>query len=51
MHIGAEGDHVNGVQPPAVGVKEGDDLEGRHLFIERVGILEVIVPDLVDYLA
>ena len=48
MHVGAEGDHVDGMQPPAVGVEEGDDLEGRHLRVEGVGVLEVVVPDLVD---
>ncbi len=51
VHVGAEGDHVDGVEPLAVGVEEGDDLEGRHLRIEVVGVLEVVVPDLVDYLA
>ncbi len=48
VHIGAEGDHVNGVEPPAVGVKEGYDLEGQHLCIEGISILEVVVPDLVN---
>ncbi len=51
MHVGVEGDHVNGVEPTAVGVEEGDDLEGRHLCVKGVGILEVVVPDLVDSLA
>ena len=48
MHVGAEGDHVDGMKAPAVGVEEGDDLEGRHLRVEGVGVLEVVVPDLVD---
>ena len=48
VHVGAEGDHVDGVETPAVGVEEGDDLEGRHLRVEGVCVLEVVVPDLVD---
>ena len=51
VHIGAEVDHVNGMEPPAVGVKEGHDLEGQHLSVEGVGILEVVVPDFVDGLS
>ena len=51
VHVGAEGDHVDGVKSPAVSIEEGDDLEGRHLRIEGVGVLEVVVPDLVSYLA
>jgi hypothetical protein len=51
VHVGVEGDHVNGVEPPAVGVKEGNDLEGQHLSVEGVGILEVVVPDFVDGLS
>ncbi len=48
MHVSAEGDHVNGVKPPAVGVKEGHDLEGQNLSVEGVGVLEVVVPDFVN---
>ena len=48
VHVGAEGDHVDGVQPSAVGVEEGDDFKGRHLCVEGVGVLQVVVPDLVD---
>ncbi len=48
VHVGAEGDHVDGVQPPAVGIEERDDFEGRHLCVEGVGVLEVVVPDLVN---
>ena len=51
VHVGAEGDHVDGMESPAVSVEEGDYLEGRHLCIEGVGVLEVVVPDLVNYLA
>ncbi len=48
VHIGAEGDHVNGVEPPAVGIKEDHDLDGQNLSVEGVGILEVVVPDFVN---
>ncbi len=51
MHVGVEGNHVNGMELPAVGVKEGHDLEGQHLCIEDISVLEVVVLDLVDYLA
>ncbi len=52
MHVGVEGDHVDGVESPAVSVKEGDYPEGRHLCIEGVGVFEVVVPDFfVNYLA
>ena len=51
VHVGAEGDHVDGMESPAVSVEEGDYLESRHLRIEGVGVLEVVVPDLVNYLA
>jgi hypothetical protein len=48
VHVGAEGDHVNGMEPPAVGVKEGHDLKGQHLSVEDAGVLEVVVSDFVD---
>jgi hypothetical protein len=51
VHVGAEGDHVDGVEPPTVGIKERDDFKSHHLHIEGVGILEVVVPDLVDNFA
>ncbi len=51
VHVSAEGDHVNGVEPPVVGIEEGDDLAGRHFCVEGVGILEVIVPHLINDLA
>jgi hypothetical protein len=47
-HISVEGDHVDGMQPPAVGVEEGLDVACRDLCVERLGILEIVVPDLVD---
>ena len=48
VHVGAEGDHVDGVEPSTVGVEEGNDVECRHLCVEGVGVLEVVVPDLID---
>ncbi len=48
MHVGAEGNHVDGMKSPAVGVKEGDNFKGRHLCVIGVGDLEVFEPDLVD---
>ena len=50
VHVAEEGDHVDGMQPPPVGIEERDDFEGRHLRVEGVGIFEVIVPDLVNNL-
>ena len=36
------------MQAAAVGVEEGNDLKGRHLCVEDVGILEVVLPYLLD---
>jgi len=47
-HISLEGDHVDGMQPPAVGVEEGHDIDGRDLGVEGIGVFEIVVPDLVD---
>ena len=41
MHVGAEGNHVDGMNSPTVGVKEGDNFKGQHLRVKGVGILEV----------
>jgi hypothetical protein len=48
MQVSAEGNHVDGMKSPAVGIKEGDYFKGRHLCVKGVGILEVFEPDLVD---
>ncbi len=48
MHVSAEGNHVDGMKSPAVGVKEGDNFKGRHLRVKGVGVLEVFESDLVD---
>jgi len=47
-HISAEGDHVDGMQPPAVGVEKGHDVDGRDFCVESLGVLEIVVPDLVN---
>ncbi len=44
-------DHVKGMKPPAVGVKEGHDVNGRDLCVEGVGIFEVVVPNIIDNIA
>jgi hypothetical protein len=45
--VGVE-DHVDGMQPPAVGIKVGHDLKGHDLGVESLGILQVVVPNLVS---
>jgi hypothetical protein len=47
-HVQAERDHVNGMQPPAVGIKVGHDFKGLDLCVESLGILQVIEPNLVN---
>jgi hypothetical protein len=47
-HVQAEGDHVDGMQPPAVGIKVGHDLKGHDLCVESLGILQVVVLNLVN---
>jgi hypothetical protein len=50
-HIHEKQDHVKGMQPFAVGVKEGHDVDGCDLHLEGVSIVEVIVPNLVIIIA
>jgi hypothetical protein len=47
-HINAEGNHVKSMQTPAVGVREGDDVECCELRIEGICIFDVVVPHLVN---
>ena len=47
MHVDAEGDYVNGVKTPAVGIAKGHDLEGHHLHVRVVNVLQVVVPHLI----
>jgi hypothetical protein len=46
MHVCLEGDHVNCVKTPTVGIEEGDYFQGHSLHVEGVGVLEVVVLDL-----
>ena len=50
-HISAEGDHVDGTKPSAVGVKEGHDVDGYDLCVEKVCVFKILVPDLIDDIA
>ncbi len=46
MHVRPEGDHVRSVEYPAVGIQEGDDVQGRPLCVESVDVFDVVLPDL-----
>jgi hypothetical protein len=50
-HVPAKQDHVKGMKPSAVGVKEGPDVNGHDLRVEGVGIFEVVVPSLINGVA
>jgi len=39
------------MQPPAVGIKEGHDVDGHDFFVESLGIFEIVVPDLINDIA
>ncbi len=39
------------MQPPAVGVKVGHDFKGRDLCVESLDVLQVVVPNLLNYVA
>jgi hypothetical protein len=41
-------DHVKGMKPSTVGIKEGHDVNGRDLCVEGVGVFEVIVPNFIN---
>ncbi len=45
------GDHVNDIQPPAVGVEVSHDFKGCDPHIESLGVLQVVVPNLVNNVA
>jgi len=36
------------MQPPAVGIEEGHDVDGRDPGVEGIGVFEIVVPDLVN---
>jgi hypothetical protein len=46
-HISTQSDHVKGMKPSAVGIKEGHDVDGRDLCVEGVGVFDVIVPSFI----
>jgi hypothetical protein len=48
VHVGAEADHVDCMQSPAVGVKKSHDVQCHYLRVEGLGILEVVVSHLLD---
>jgi hypothetical protein len=50
-HVQAEGDHVNGMEPPAVGVEVGHDFKGCDLRIESLGIFQVVVSNHINDIA
>jgi hypothetical protein len=41
-HVQAKRDHVDGMQPPPVGVKVGHDLKGRELCVESLGYFSLL---------
>jgi hypothetical protein len=47
-HVSTQRDHVKGMKPSTVGVKEGHDVDGRDLCVEGVGVFEVIVPNFIN---
>ncbi len=47
-YISAKQDHVEGMKPSAVGVKEGHDVDGCDLCVEGVGIFELVLPNLIN---
>jgi hypothetical protein len=46
--ICAQCDHVDGMKPSAVGIKEGHDVDGRDLRVKGVGIFQVVLPNFID---
>jgi hypothetical protein len=47
-HISTQQDHVEGMKPSTVGIKEGHDVDGRDLCEEGVSVFEVILPNFID---
>ncbi len=50
-HVCAKQDHVKGMKPSTVDIKEGHDFDGHDLRVEGFGICEVFVPNLIDNVA
>jgi hypothetical protein len=47
-HNSVQSDHVEGMKPSAVGVKEGHDVDGHDLCVESVGVFHVVVPNFIN---
>ena len=47
VHVRPESEHVNGVEPPAVGVKEDHEFDSEYLCVEGIHVLEVSVLSLI----
>ncbi len=50
-HISVQGDHVEGMKPSAVGVKEGHNVDGRDFSVEGFDIFQVIGPNFINNIA
>jgi hypothetical protein len=50
-HNSVQHDHVKGMKPSTVGIKEHRDVDGHDLCVEGVGIFQVIVPNFIDNIA
>ncbi len=50
-HVRAKQDHVEGMKPSAVGIKERHDVVDRDLHVEGVGVFEVVEPNLINNIA
>jgi hypothetical protein len=50
-HISMQQDHVEGMKPSAVGIKEGHDVDGCDFCVEGVGVFEVVVSNFIDNVA
>lgn len=48
VHVGPETNHVHRMEPPAVGFEESHDLPRRDFRVEGLGVLEVVIPNLLD---
>jgi hypothetical protein len=47
VHVCPEIEHVDSMEPPAVGVKEGHDFDSKYLCVKGIRVLEVGVPSLI----
>ncbi len=51
MHVGPETNHVHCTKPPAVSFEERHDLPRRNFSVKSLGVLEVVIPNLLDGVA